>query len=1033
MKNFVYTILLIISILFLSYNIYALGTTSNIETIKQEFLFQSILTNFSQEQLGKSKKRIIRTFIFSKDPISKRKKILLNKFKTKPEIANYIILKYTEFLKEQADSFLKQEDFKEAQNLYLELILLNPKNDTFYFNLGLIKKRTKHYEQAIKYFDKAIKLNPNYFKAYYHKLQILIYNLGEYRITRELFEDIETKDFPFQQEPLFKQLKTKFYKIRKFANAGMEQLSQITLLTRLGKLSQAKRINKKPIISNFSEAIKLNPQEASLYYNRAMVYLLSEEKIKAIDDLRLAIKYRPDYELANKILYAELLQQASSLIKTANTKELKKIVTEIFNLKHKPDYNAYFLRIILLSQQEKNIAAIEEIKDLLKQTKDSSSILQLKNLLFDCLLKQAQYHRTNNEHTFALKFYNEAINEVLEKTPNLTFPNKNLLYYERGASYISTENYALAIQDLQKVLSFKPDFEQALKDLKFAEVLYTLQQNDPKQLDIITANLEFLPIKTRKSFNILFDTQEKIKQRQYQEALDLLESSPPELKDNSTSYLLKASIFFHLRDSEKAIEFYNKGLEDPYIFNDPKTTSAIHFSLGSIYTRIHNIEQAKKHLLLSIEIESQVCNNVALASLYVEADDFEKAKKLFDKSKQMLEESPIDIKQSQSASFYNNLGWFYHKQGKLKEAVKNYSLASELNHDLENKEQILENLEDAKQELEFKSYETNPNRIEAKNFWDLGLILQDQENYEQSLSAYQHALDYMQKGATKHPTNSLFKNNLGSLLNNMGTVLLALEKHEEAETKFIEADKLFPNDSEITFNLAFVSFNLGKFTITEELLNKAIKKDPAEPAFFYLRSLTYWQLKKYDLAMNAVEKLKELHPELPLIPILEKNILEEKKEEKEKEEKKVEEIIVEEIIEQITKNIIRNIIKKIIKKEKRKEEETPVKVGKPTIAKKMVGKVVWAQTSSYDPKPLRPVLILDENKDFVRIASFTTQHTDKIKAAEFPMMLRRKSKLQMKRQRTIEKSKLLGQITQLNPAQMQTIFSLPERYLKHAA
>ena len=47
-------------------------------------------------------------------------------------------------------------------------VKINPRNHEAYFNLGRIFSETKGYEEAIKFYQKAIEQKPDYLKVFYN-------------------------------------------------------------------------------------------------------------------------------------------------------------------------------------------------------------------------------------------------------------------------------------------------------------------------------------------------------------------------------------------------------------------------------------------------------------------------------------------------------------------------------------------------------------------------------------------------------------------------------------------------------------------------------------------------------------------------------------------------------------------------------------------------------------------------------------------------------------------------------------------------
>ena len=80
----------------------------------------------------------------------------------------------------------KNKNLSEALNIYEELYKLDIKNQTIYFNYGLLLEITNNNKKAIKVYLKAINdfpSDPNFI----NKLALLIRNQGNYKEAEKLF------------------------------------------------------------------------------------------------------------------------------------------------------------------------------------------------------------------------------------------------------------------------------------------------------------------------------------------------------------------------------------------------------------------------------------------------------------------------------------------------------------------------------------------------------------------------------------------------------------------------------------------------------------------------------------------------------------------------------------------------------------------------------------------------------------------------------------------------------------------------------
>ena len=86
---------------------------------------------------------------------------------------------------EKANKELSEGNFKNAKNIYNEILMIEPNHLGSHNNLGITFIYLKEYEKAKIYFEKAIKINPNYSDAYV--------NLG--KIFKQLKNNEKAKEY----------------------------------------------------------------------------------------------------------------------------------------------------------------------------------------------------------------------------------------------------------------------------------------------------------------------------------------------------------------------------------------------------------------------------------------------------------------------------------------------------------------------------------------------------------------------------------------------------------------------------------------------------------------------------------------------------------------------------------------------------------------------------------------------------------------------------------------------------------------------
>ena len=189
---------------------------------------------------------------------------------------------------------LMGQEYQAYKNWY-KAARIEPENAFFMNGLGSACKRTKHYNLAILYFTKAIKLDDQFVESYI--------NRGKTHHVLGNFKDAIT-DFNRAAE-LAPEL-SKIYYHRGLANLGLK-LYQIA-------------------IKDFTLAIEKNSEYAMAYSNRGMSYFKLGDNHRALDDLNEAIRQNRNlprlYKNRGKILQAlGRLKEAESDFQKANELE----------------------------------------------------------------------------------------------------------------------------------------------------------------------------------------------------------------------------------------------------------------------------------------------------------------------------------------------------------------------------------------------------------------------------------------------------------------------------------------------------------------------------------------------------------------------------------------------------------------------------------------------------------------------------------------------------------------------------------------
>ncbi|MCK9225926.1 MAG: tetratricopeptide repeat protein [Candidatus Muirbacterium halophilum] len=110
--------------------------------------------------------------------------------------------------------FLENGNIEQAEKIFLELYEKNQQDCMILNNLGVVFFMKKDYTKAYNYFEKAIKINPDYSNAYYNAGLVLFIR----KMWPELseFASVAIKRFPKQRKELELLISYSYYRLRRF-------------------------------------------------------------------------------------------------------------------------------------------------------------------------------------------------------------------------------------------------------------------------------------------------------------------------------------------------------------------------------------------------------------------------------------------------------------------------------------------------------------------------------------------------------------------------------------------------------------------------------------------------------------------------------------------------------------------------------------------------------------------------------------------------------------------------------------------------
>ena len=177
---------------------------------------------------------------------------------------------------DEAKYFFKMENFRKAENLFKKVIAQKKEFADVHNYMGLISHEKGRFDEAIKHFEKALKINPRYTEALLN-LSILYNDMGDYDKAKKLVEKSrkESKKTKTAMDPFIRS---------KLANKHSEVGDWYH---GVGAFEQA--------VEEYKKALGLEPKYADIRTKMAVCHREQESFDAAILELKQAIKDNKKY------------------------------------------------------------------------------------------------------------------------------------------------------------------------------------------------------------------------------------------------------------------------------------------------------------------------------------------------------------------------------------------------------------------------------------------------------------------------------------------------------------------------------------------------------------------------------------------------------------------------------------------------------------------------------------------------------------------------------------------------------------------
>ena len=333
-----------------------------------------------------------------------------------------------EDLKEKGNALFKQKRYEDAIGYYNKAIKLNPNQEVLYSNKGTCEKCLKEYKEAIRDYEKALEINPKNTKNMNRLASVYIIKgkIGDAKILQEKALNLEPYNSTFREQmtSIEKILEDEIKLEDKIKDKKFEDAEEVCkrLIEKVSDFSDLKLKYIQVLIEN----VKLT--DALQYINKEINYE-DKKNNEQFDYLNaLCLYYDGQYEKAKKQI--NLMKSKGNSI---DTKDLLNKVNTIESVKNKA--NDIF-------KQKKYEEAIEEYTKILEfdpsNKKFNSLILANRALCYQKLNKNVEALRDSNQSIKLNPFYARG-------------------YIKRGNVYMELKMFDDARADFQKAKDLDPN------------------------------------------------------------------------------------------------------------------------------------------------------------------------------------------------------------------------------------------------------------------------------------------------------------------------------------------------------------------------------------------------------------------------------------------------------------------------------------------------------------------------------------------------------------------------------------------------
>ena len=680
---------------------------------------------------------------------------------------------------------------EEAIEYYNKSIKLNPNYAEAFFNKGICLSNLKYKEEAIQNYDKAISINPNFTDAYFQRGYCL-YNIKKYQLSMQDMNKV------LELNPNYYQA----YYEKGFCFLKMKRIEEA--------------------IIEITKAIEQNPNFENAYFQRGYCYELLKNYKSAIDDYYKVIKL-------NNLSYKVFYRLGICLININKIDEALEMFNKAIDL-NRANYEAYYFKGMCQRKLKLYEDAIITFNYFLNCIKLNERICKkVGNFqIMNAYLNKAKCLFELNRFKEAIGMFNEYI-----KNNN----NNSESFYKRAICFYETKQYKESINDLSYIINnFKNNFCDIT--IESSEILTNLNEDSD---DDISDSVYYC--ETEKKTGESNENFEKV-------------------------YLLRGEAFFQLNDIRKALSDFNDYfniVEKKYDLNkktdeDLKTISIkddltrAFFKRGYCYLDINNYSLAFNDFENTVKLnESYITSYFNMAICLSKLNKQKDAIKYYSK---FLKKYPDDIEA------HIGIIKCYRKIGNIKHAYELSLDALEIfKENIPKKENLfyesglcLLDLEKYNEAIEYFDKAINlskKNSFLSECYFNKGLCFSKLNNKTNALMNFDKALEYNDKNE--------------DIFNYKAHCLMVLEKYDEAIKSYINAIDLnkekYTMENDGYFNIGFCYIKLKNFNEALKYFNLSKNINESKIKEYLTNSLEMFNSGKAENCLLEIIKFaNELKP-----------------------------------------------------------------------------------------------------------------------------------------------------------------------------